>query len=325
MKARACFIVASFVLISSGWPSLTLWAQRPSRGGAREAAKDRGRGGDQDKGREKTPKEFQNEPSYKVLKVVNGGTLVAMIEMEQATVKLFGVQFGGSESTQALTDLLKGKEIFLQFEPNAPKQDVASGAYIAYVFRAPDGLPVNQEMIAKGFAGTVPQMTFSKLEAFQAAEKKAKDAKLGLWAGFGGAAKKAAAKPAEKGAEEKAAAAEPAKEEASAADEGAEKVYILKTSKRYHREGCKLLTKTATAVTLAEVKGKYTACPVCKPDKPVTTAGAAKDKAGAPTTTVAKPKKRRYTSQAEQRQMLNQADFGGFDPSGGGGGIGPPY
>jgi hypothetical protein len=43
-------------------------------------------------------------------------------------------------------------------------------------------------------------------------------------------------------------------------------VYITRTGKRYHRDGCRYLASSKIAVSLKDAKAKgYTACKVCHP------------------------------------------------------------
>lgn len=44
------------------------------------------------------------------------------------------------------------------------------------------------------------------------------------------------------------------------------KVFVTKTGTKYHVQGCKFVDKDSTAIPLAETKGKYEPCAVCKPD-----------------------------------------------------------
>jgi hypothetical protein len=57
------------------------------------------------------------------------------------------------------------------------------------------------------------------------------------------------------------------------AEKGAEKkdsptVYITPFGKKYHREGCRFLSKNANPVALSEVMGRYEPCATCKPPAP---------------------------------------------------------
>ena len=43
-------------------------------------------------------------------------------------------------------------------------------------------------------------------------------------------------------------------------------VYITRTGKKYHRDGCRYLAASKIEISLKDAKGKgYTACKVCRP------------------------------------------------------------
>jgi hypothetical protein len=42
-------------------------------------------------------------------------------------------------------------------------------------------------------------------------------------------------------------------------------VYVTKTGAKYHRAGCRYLSKSKIPMTLKEAKKKYGPCSVCKP------------------------------------------------------------
>jgi len=47
-------------------------------------------------------------------------------------------------------------------------------------------------------------------------------------------------------------------------------VYITKTGTKYHNKGCRYLSKSSEAISLADAKAKgYTPCSVCKPSSTV--------------------------------------------------------
>ena len=45
-------------------------------------------------------------------------------------------------------------------------------------------------------------------------------------------------------------------------------VYVTKTGTKYHRAGCRYLSKSSVAKTLKTAATRYSACSVCKPPKP---------------------------------------------------------
>ncbi len=43
-------------------------------------------------------------------------------------------------------------------------------------------------------------------------------------------------------------------------------VYVTRTGKKYHRDGCRYLAASKSAISLKDAKAKgYTACKVCRP------------------------------------------------------------
>jgi hypothetical protein len=49
-------------------------------------------------------------------------------------------------------------------------------------------------------------------------------------------------------------------------DPKAQTVYVTRTGKKYHRDGCRYLAASKTAISLKDAKAKgYTACKVCHP------------------------------------------------------------
>jgi hypothetical protein len=54
-----------------------------------------------------------------------------------------------------------------------------------------------------------------------------------------------------------------AEEAESDQDDALIMVYVTKTGKKYHAEGCRHLSKSKIAQTLADAKTRYTACKVC--------------------------------------------------------------
>lgn len=52
----------------------------------------------------------------------------------------------------------------------------------------------------------------------------------------------------------------------------AQTVYVTKTGKKYHADGCRYLSKSSYSISLSDAKAKgYDACSVCKPSSTVKT------------------------------------------------------
>lgn len=85
----------------------------------------------------------------------------------------------GKESKQALTNLIKGKTVKLEFDQNQSSSDNYR-RQLAYVRL--DDLLVNQHLIAEGYAKEYTFKTaYSKQHEFQSAQSQAKEKKIWLW------------------------------------------------------------------------------------------------------------------------------------------------
>jgi micrococcal nuclease len=113
---------------------------------------------------DKTPaapvKDFKGATAYKVPRVIDGDTIEIEQDVKPAKVRLIGVdtpeavhpskpvEEHGKEASRFTTNLLKGESVYPEFDKN--KQD-KYGRLLAYVYRAPDGLFVNAEIIRQGY------------------------------------------------------------------------------------------------------------------------------------------------------------------------------
>ncbi len=110
------------------------------------------------------------------------------------------------------------------------------------VFRAPDGLYVNLELVRQGYAAVSAVGLKGELKIFQTYEQRARESGKGLWA-------KLSAGAASWGV-------------------GKDRVYVTKTGKKYHRAACTFLAKSKIAMSLSESKKRgFTPCKVCKPGR----------------------------------------------------------
>ena len=112
-------------------------------------------------GGERYPEEdFSADQSYRVLKVIDGDTIKIEYKGQTESVRLIGVdtpetvhpnkpvEFFGKEASAFTKNLLLGEDVYLRFG----NED--RGKYnriLAYVFRAPDGLFVNLEIVRQGY------------------------------------------------------------------------------------------------------------------------------------------------------------------------------
>ncbi len=201
-------------------------------------------------------KSFADNPSYKVVKVVDGDTVTLLIDGKQVKTRLIGVdtpetvhpskpvQEYGKEASRFLKNLLEGERVYVEHEPGPSNTD-RYGRLLAYLYREPDGLFVNLEIVRQGYGHAYTQYPFQYMDLFRFYERKARESGKGLWG---------AAPPA------------PATQRGSATETQETMVYIKGTGKKYHKEGCRYLAGGGSPLSLTDAKARgYDPCSVCKP------------------------------------------------------------
>jgi hypothetical protein len=159
-------------------------------------------------------------PSYKVLGVEdNGLTIVVDVDGQETKVRMIGLAEaqdddksknqdsprgplgrGGPGKHMAnrrgpgrgaprlpteifLKNMLQGEEVYIVYDSMVEEQD-EDGKYVAYVYRAPDGMLLNTEVLRQGFGVVDPGYDFSEKDTFEYYQGKAQQAKKGLWSRF---------------------------------------------------------------------------------------------------------------------------------------------
>ena len=187
--------------------------------------------------------EFADAATYPVLKVIDVATVEIHCEGTPKVVKLIGVKVPEAmhpdnsnetaqlEATAFLHNLLLGESVSLHFEGDAPEQ--------AYLYRAPDELFVNVEVVRQGYAQVNAPATFKHFELFVHYEERARTAEKGLWA------------PIAQGI----------------LPDDDTQVYVTRSGDKFHRENCVFLkrSKRKSAIRLGMAKQTHTPCSFCKP------------------------------------------------------------
>jgi micrococcal nuclease len=189
-------------------------------------------------------------PLATVLRVVDGDTVVVRLDDREVKVRLIGidapesvdprrpVQRFGHESADFLRSLVEGKRVRLTYEPAGARID-RYGRTLAYLYLEPGGMFVNRELVAKGYAFAYVQYPFAFMDDFKAAERSAREKRLGLWG----------------------------PDPPPSAPSAETVVYVTKTGTKYHRAGCRALARSATPIRLSEVGMRYQPCAVCDPPR----------------------------------------------------------
>ncbi|ACZ43622.1 Micrococcal nuclease [Thermobaculum terrenum ATCC BAA-798] len=135
---------------------------------------------------------FKNlEGPYKVARVVDGDTIRVIINGEEETVRLIGidtpetvdprkpVECFGREASAAAKRMLEGKQVYLEEDPTQGKRD-RYGRLLAYVWV--DHTLFNLWMIRQGYAHEYTyDEPYKYRDEFRAAERYARTHDVGLW------------------------------------------------------------------------------------------------------------------------------------------------
>lgn len=137
---------------------------------------------------------YAEQPSvFKVLKVVDGDTLVVDVRGKKETVRLLGmdapetvdprkpVQCFGKAASDKMKSLVQGKDVILIDDSTQGNRD-SYKRLLRFVY-LPDSKRtfINGEMIKEGYAFSYRQYPTKMLSKFNALEKTAREKSLGLW------------------------------------------------------------------------------------------------------------------------------------------------
>ena len=200
---------------------------------------------------------FIDDTAYKVLKIVDGDT----VDLEygfnkKARFRLLGVDTPetvhpnkpvepyGKEASIFLKNLLGGESVYLRYDGDKPTRDNRGERILSDVYRAPDGLSVNFELVRQGYARVTTKYRAPHKALLLHYAYKARQARRGLW-------NLERYLPKEH-------TVDPAWEHIT--------VYVSQTKPKYHTADCDLRgNKDWVEVTLAEAEFDYKPCPECKP------------------------------------------------------------
>ncbi len=192
--------------------------------------------------------------AWPVARVIDTHTVCLLIDGEERHVALCGVAgpatgVARDQLRRFLENLLHGEDVFLEYD--RVSTDDSPGPKPAHLFRAPDGLFVNLEIVRQGYGKVEPEPACAHLEVLRHYERRAQQVRKGVWA--------PPPRP-ERVSKSRVALSQPARD----ADEIV--VYVTKSGKKYHREDCYHLRKSSRPMTLREAVTKgYEPCSHCKP------------------------------------------------------------
>ena len=198
---------------------------------------------------------FSRDGAFPVQRVLDGDTVEIRYGGNPVTVRLIGVdtpetvhptkpvQAFGKEASAFTRNLLMGESVYLRFDEGRTDK---YGRLLAYLYRAPDGLFVNLEIVRQGYGHAYTQFPFEHMELFRHYEQRARMAKKGLW--------------------ESANVKEPEADRGVPSIDEME-VYTTASGTKYHREGCGHLRRSQKPISLKDARKRYSPCSICKPPK----------------------------------------------------------
>lgn len=188
---------------------------------------------------------FTFDTAYQLTRIIDGDNVEIRYNGNLTNVSLTGVdtpdaildEAFGKESVSFIRNLLLGESVYLRFDSNKTDKH---GRMLAYLYRAPDGLFVNLEIVRQGYGKTSKASPFTHKTLFQYYQKQAQDAGRGLWNGG-----QQRIQPEEV--------------------PHTKTVYITRTGAKYHRGSCRYLRYSKIPITLESAKQGYSPCSVCRP------------------------------------------------------------
>lgn len=143
-----------------------------------------------------------SSPAYKVVRLEDGGMSVVLdVDGKESKVRMIGVAPLQVQSDRPdgppgrsrlprpgrppmaelfLTNMLQGESVHVVYDPAVEEED-SEGNCVAYLYRAPDGLLVNLEIIRQGFAAVDTLGKFQEKDTFLHYQNKARTLQKGLW------------------------------------------------------------------------------------------------------------------------------------------------
>ena len=209
---------------------------------------------------------FSSDIVYQVLQVVDGDTVKIDYKGKSTTVRLIGVdtpetvhpnkpvEAYGKEASNFTKNLLLGESVYLRFD--AERTD-KYGRMLAYLYRAPDGLFVNLEIVRQGYGHAYTVFPFKHMELFRHYGAKAREAGKGLYG---------TPQPIEDRVTSQTDVSSSVDSEATG-EVAQSEVYVTRTGKKYHRASCSSLRRSKISISLADAKQRYGPCGRCNPPR----------------------------------------------------------
>ena len=215
------------------------------------------------------PFAFKSDFSYEVMNIVSGDTVEIERHGKIATVKMMGVDtptanhpnetiaIPGKRALAFTQNLLLGESVYLQFDSN---QTDKSERLLAYLYRMPDGLFINLEVIRQGYGVINEEFPFMYSLEFKYYQVRASKIGKGIHPLLLQNADKA-------NMSFQADVLPSVKPKATEGVKHKNEAYISLTDEVYHRLSCSRIVGRFIRIPLTAARKLYTPCKWCQPDK----------------------------------------------------------
>lgn len=204
------------------------------------------------------PVESQAQDRYLCRKVLDGDTIdlesvgrvrLIGVDCPERGEKVNGYQGFSAEATEYTRSLVEGKHVRLEYDRERRDK---FGRTLAYVFLE-DSSFVNALIVEKGYGWAHTKFPFRYADRFRRLESEARSAKRGLW-GIGESA----------GRMELGGVSRDLGIQSDGADPETV-VYVTRSGKKYHVEGCRSLARSMIPISLSEAVLRFGPCGICSP------------------------------------------------------------
>ncbi len=215
----------------------------------------------------------------RVVRVIDGDTIILDLNGKEARFELLGVNAPeyierdptprrhARQAWFALHTLLDDEWVYVSYDPNF-RRDIA-GRLTGFVFRTPDMLFVNLEIIRQGYAEHTDRKTKLFQEPLAWWEQHARESERGIWGDeevqIEKPPKPDPVPPPVELSPEPVDPIEPTEQIQSHSERS---VYLTKSGSKYHTRDCQHYSPNCRRVPLSQARKDHQACSVCKPDEP---------------------------------------------------------
>ncbi|RMH30458.1 MAG: hypothetical protein D6692_02090 [Planctomycetota bacterium] len=212
-----------------------------------------------------------------VIEVIDGDSLVLLLDGQIYRFEVLGAdtpewvekaEVPSPESVEAkrfLTRMLYGEQVTV-FEP-VPGATDAIGRRRGYIFREPDGLFVDLEIVRQGYGKVSTRAAAPYERVLRWYEQRARELGRGVWGRP--ESPEIAAEPAgpEIPTTPEPQPAEDMKPHETPPKSAESWVWVTKSGSKYHRESCQHAGSTSTRILRVDAEKTYQPCRVCRPDE----------------------------------------------------------